>query len=286
MYSGGVGSTGAAGASGSGNTGTGPSVGGSGLTYPACSLGGDVAEPSANQLCAGVPAEAVPGEEGKEALLRAGPGGCRWEPVPAVGAWLWSLSGVAMSAYHFGIGGRSGVPMSGATPSPPRSLLSSMKMQSTEPRPLGAGTVDHVALVDEPIDTAAALAGVRHPAAGAVVLFLGTVRDHSEGKDGVTHLEYEAYREHVEPKISEIVGEARGRWPLLGVSAVHRIGRVEVGEDSVAVAVSASHRAEAFAAGRYVIDELKRRVPIWKKEHWAGGAAWVREDLEHQDHES
>jgi len=113
-------------------------------------------------------------------------------------------------------------------------------------------------------------------------LFLGTVRDHSAGKEGVTHLEYEAYDGVVVAKIAEIVREAHDRWPLDRVAVQHRIGPIAVGESSVAVAVSSGHRAEAFAAARYVIDELKSRVPIWKKEHWPGGAEWVREDLEHR----
>jgi molybdopterin synthase catalytic subunit len=108
-----------------------------------------------------------------------------------------------------------------------------------------------------------------------VVVFLGTVRDHSPGKEGVTHLEYEAYREQVEDKIAEIVDEAGKSWPLLGVVVEHRVGLVEVGESSVGVAVSTAHRAEAFEAARYLIDELKKRAPIWKKEHWPGGAEWV-----------
>ena len=76
-----------------------------------------------------------------------------------------------------------------------------------------------------------------------------------------------------------MVAEARGRWEISRVAAVHRVGWLEVGEISVAVAVGAGHRAEAFAAGRYLIDELKGRAPIWKKEHWPGGCEWVREDL-------
>jgi molybdopterin synthase catalytic subunit len=108
-----------------------------------------------------------------------------------------------------------------------------------------------------------------------VVVFLGTVRDHSPGKEGITHLEYEAYREQVEDKIAEIVDEAGKNWPLLGVVVEHRVGLVDVGESSVGVAVSTAHRAEAFEAARYLIDELKQRAPIWKKEHWPGGAEWV-----------
>lgn len=113
-------------------------------------------------------------------------------------------------------------------------------------------------------------------------MFLGTVRDHSPGKEGVTHLEYEAYDDVVEDKLREVVSEADAKWDLGAVAVVHRVGSLQVGEISVAVAVGAGHRHEAFAAGRYVIDELKARVPIWKKEHWPGGAEWVREDLEHK----
>jgi len=139
-------------------------------------------------------------------------------------------------------------------------------------------TDDHVAVVAEPIDAAAALAFVSAPDCGAVVLFLGTVRDHSPGITGVTHLEYEAYDELVEPKIREVVDEAREKWPIRKAVALHRTGELAVGETSVAVAVSSPHRKDAFAAGRYIIDELKSRAPIWKKEHWPGGAEWVRED--------
>jgi molybdopterin synthase catalytic subunit len=138
-----------------------------------------------------------------------------------------------------------------------------------------------VLVSSEPIDPVALLARVADPASGAAVLFLGTVRDHSAGRQGVTHLEYEAYDEVVESKIGEIVDEARRRWPVRKVAAVHRVGRLDVEEIAVGVAVSSPHRADAFDAGRYVIDELKARVPIWKKEHWPGGAEWVREDLEH-----
>ena len=130
--------------------------------------------------------------------------------------------------------------------------------------------------VSEASINAADLAGmVGDSAAGAVVVFLGTVRDHSPGKEGVTYLEYEAYREQVEAKIGAIVAEAQRSWSLRGVVVEHRVGRVEVGEASVGVAVSSAHRAEAFEAARYLIDELKQRAPIWKKEHWPGGAEWV-----------
>lgn len=137
------------------------------------------------------------------------------------------------------------------------------------------GNVDWVAVFEEPIDPGSLVERVSSASSGATVLFLGTVRDHAPGRAGVTHLEYEAFADHVETKIREIVEEARRRWPIVVVAAVHRIGSLEVGETSVGVAVSTAHRADAFPAARYIIDELKERAPIWKKEHWPGGAEWV-----------
>ncbi|MGH8913526.1 MAG: molybdenum cofactor biosynthesis protein MoaE [Acidimicrobiia bacterium] len=131
-----------------------------------------------------------------------------------------------------------------------------------------------VSVGDDPIDASALVQEVGRPDSGATVLFLGTVRDHSPGKDGVTHLDYEVYVEQVEPKIAEIIEEAAGGWPLLSVVVEHRSGRVDLGETSVAVAVSAAHRADAFAAAQFLIDQLKARAPIWKKEHWPGGSEW------------
>jgi molybdopterin synthase catalytic subunit len=136
---------------------------------------------------------------------------------------------------------------------------------------------DLVVVGPEPIDTAHLIELVGGPSCGAIAMFLGTVRDHSDGKAGVTHLEYEAYDDVVEHKIAEIVAEARDRWRVERVAVIHRVGSLDVGEVSVAVAVGSGHRNEAFLAARYVIDELKVRVPIWKKEHWPGGAEWVRE---------
>lgn len=152
---------------------------------------------------------------------------------------------------------------------------------------MATGTVqrrgpDWVEVTSDPIEPAAVQAHVSAPGCGAIVVFLGTVRDHSEGKFGVTHLEYEAYHGVVEPKLSEIVAEARVKWDVGRVAAVHRVGNLDVGEVSVAVGVGSAHRSEAFEAARYLIDELKRRAPIWKKEHWPGGAEWVREDGSHR----
>lgn len=131
-----------------------------------------------------------------------------------------------------------------------------------------------IALVDQPIDVNALLAEVKHPQAGAVVLFLGTVRDTNQGRH-VEHLEYEAYQKMALREMERVVTEVQQRWPVLGIGIVHRLGHLEVGEISVAIAVSAGHRKEAFEAGRFAIDTLKQTVPIWKKEVWEGGAVWV-----------
>lgn len=129
---------------------------------------------------------------------------------------------------------------------------------------------------EDAIDAAVLVSEVGRADSGATVLFLGTVRDHSNGRDGVTHLEYEVYEQFVESKIEEVVAEAKGKWPILAVAVEHRSGEVMLGEASVAVAVATAHRKDAFAAGEYIIDELKARAPIWKKEHRPGGAEWSR----------
>ena len=135
----------------------------------------------------------------------------------------------------------------------------------------------HVSVSDEPIDAAEMLRFVADGSAGCTVLFTGTVRNHSPGRDGVSKLEYEAYGSVVEDKIADIVADAMEQWPLIKVAAVHRTGSLDIGESAVMVAVSSAHRADAFPAARFVIDELKSRAPIWKKEHWPGGAEWVEE---------
>ena len=137
------------------------------------------------------------------------------------------------------------------------------------------GVRSRVAIQPERIDPAALLAEVANPEAGAVVLFLGTARNHSEGKLGITHLEYEAYSEAVVAKIEELVAQAGSKWQLMATVVEHRVGDVAVGHPSVAVAVAAVHRDAAFEAGRFLIDELKAKAPIWKKEHWPGGGEWV-----------
>jgi molybdopterin synthase catalytic subunit len=109
---------------------------------------------------------------------------------------------------------------------------------------------------------------------GALCLFVGVVRDHNAGRR-VRYLEYEAYEEMALAQLAEIEDEVRRRWPVSDVRLEHRLGRLEIGEASVAVAVSSPHRAEAFAACRHAIDTLKQRVPIWKKEFYTDGSAWI-----------
>jgi molybdopterin synthase catalytic subunit len=143
------------------------------------------------------------------------------------------------------------------------------------PAPGTAGDGTWVGLTDEPLPTAEAASWAVRPGCGAVVTFAGTVRDHAEGRPGVSRLEYEAYEEQVAPRLAAIAAEARALWDDLGaIALLHRTGVLDVGEASVLVAVSAPHRGAAFDAARYCIDELKRRVPIWKRETWDGGEAW------------
>jgi molybdopterin synthase catalytic subunit len=137
-----------------------------------------------------------------------------------------------------------------------------------------------IQLTDAPIDSAAILAAVNSPSAGAVVLFLGTARQWT-GERETLRLDYECYPDMARQKLEELEAEARRRWPLVECALVHRVGRIELGEASVAVAVSAPHRDAAFEAGKWLIDTLKEVVPIWKQEHWADGATeWVHPGAE------
>ncbi len=132
-----------------------------------------------------------------------------------------------------------------------------------------------VRLTREPIDHAALTEAVRRAGCGAVVTFLGTVRDLT-GDEVTVALDYEAYPPMAEAKMAEIEIDVRARWPVGDVALVHRLGRLEVGNISVAVAVSCPHRGQAFEACRHAIDRLKELVPIWKRENWADGRTeWV-----------
>lgn len=129
-------------------------------------------------------------------------------------------------------------------------------------------------VTEQTIDTGALLAAVGDPAAGGTTLFVGTTRDENDGRV-VERLEYEAYEAMAVEEMRRIGDEIARRWQVVAVSMVHRVGVVPVGQASVAVAVSAAHREEAFAACRYGIDTLKATVPIWKKEYYRGGEHWV-----------
>lgn len=130
-------------------------------------------------------------------------------------------------------------------------------------------------IVREPIDAAALLREAVSPSDGAALLFWGVVRNENEGRP-VAHLEYQAYAEMAELEMRRIADEARERWGTGAVHLVHRVGKLEVGEASVAIVVASPHRAEAYEASRYVIEELKRRVPVWKREGYLDGVSeWV-----------
>lgn len=135
-------------------------------------------------------------------------------------------------------------------------------------------------LVTSPIDNAAVLAHVSSPEAGAVVLFLGTTRQFTGERETVS-LDYECYADMARAKLAELELEARQKWPILECAIVHRVGHLEIGEASVAVAVSTAHRKPAFEAGQWLIDTLKEVVPIWKQENWSDGTSqWVHPGLE------
>lgn len=132
-----------------------------------------------------------------------------------------------------------------------------------------------ICLTQLPIDYTALVESVRSSQAGAVVLFLGTVREFTVGRQTLA-LDYEAYPGMAEAKLAELEAQAREKWPIDRVGIVHRLGHLELGEISVAVAVSCPHREQAFQAGQYLIDELKVTVPIWKRENWGDGTKeWV-----------
>lgn len=137
-----------------------------------------------------------------------------------------------------------------------------------------ASTIGTITIGREPIDIAALEREVAGPAAGAVVSFTGTTRRDNAGRK-VLRLEYEAYEPMALSEMRKLAAEAAKRWKLVRIAIAHRIGVVEIGETSVAIAVSAAHRGEAFEACRFAIDRLKETVPIWKKEHFEGGEVWI-----------
>jgi molybdopterin synthase catalytic subunit len=130
-----------------------------------------------------------------------------------------------------------------------------------------------------PIDPAKVLASVMDDSAGGLVLFLGTVRNTNRGRT-VSAIDYEAYKLMAEQRIEKLAKEVRKKWPVKAVTLIHREGTLKVGEVSVAVAVSAVHRAEAFEAARFAIDRIKKSLPIWKHEILKGGErVWLEETV-------
>ena len=133
-------------------------------------------------------------------------------------------------------------------------------------------------ITSEAIELGDVIHAVEAGDAGAIVHFLGVVRNNTEGRE-VSYLEYEAYPPMAEKKMAEIAQEVQEKWGLDRVAMIHRVGRLEIGEVSVAVAVASPHRKEAFEACHYAMNRLKQVVPIWKREVWADGEEeWVKPD--------
>jgi len=140
-------------------------------------------------------------------------------------------------------------------------------------------TPDYISIIDQPIDYTAITERVRSNECGAVVLFMGTVREMTAGRQTVA-LDYEAYPEMAHQTLQQLITEARTQWPVHAVAIEHRVGHLALGEISVAIAVSSPHRKQAFEAGRFLIDRLKEIVPIWKKENWSDGTSeWEHKEI-------
>ena len=131
------------------------------------------------------------------------------------------------------------------------------------------------AIVDGPIDVGALIAGAQRPDCGAIATFVGTTRVDESGGASVEHLEYEAYRPMADRKLEEIGAEIEASYDVRHVSIVHRLGRVDPGEASVAIVVASPRRGPAFEASRFAIERIKEVVPIWKREVWSDGYVWV-----------
>ena len=142
--------------------------------------------------------------------------------------------------------------------------------------PTGGGTPIEpiIQLTREPLNRDALVTAVSHPSVGGIVVFEGVVRDNARGKQ-VHYLEYDLYEEMAIEQIRTIIAQAQRRWGVEHVVVAHRFGRLEIGEACVIIVVASPHRGEAFDACRYIIDTLKRTVPIWKKEVTTDGEAWV-----------
>jgi len=131
-----------------------------------------------------------------------------------------------------------------------------------------------IRLIQEAVDSGEALQEVRHPSCGAVALFEGNIREQNEGRQ-VLALEYEVYERLFHAELRRIFAEAKERWSFYKVALIQRVGRLEIGETGIVLAVSAPHRREALEACAYIIEEFKRRAPVWKREHYPEGSEWV-----------
>ena len=129
-------------------------------------------------------------------------------------------------------------------------------------------------VTQQPIDMQKLIDDVTDPEAGAIATFIGTTRNHNEGRK-VLALDYEAYPEMAEKELTRIGAVAAKCWPICRMAILHRLGPVRIGEASVVIAVSSAHRDAAFAACRFAIEEIKKTVPIWKKEVFEGGEVWI-----------
>jgi MoaE-MoaD fusion protein len=140
--------------------------------------------------------------------------------------------------------------------------------------PLSSSAAGEVRIVREPIGTQSLLAALKHSEDGAAVVFEGVVRDNTRGRRTL-YLVYEAYEAMALKQMGGLATEARERFAVRAISIVHRLGRLEIGETSVLIVVASAHRGAAFEAGRWIIDTLKKTVPIWKKEYFEDGAIWA-----------
>jgi molybdopterin synthase catalytic subunit/molybdopterin converting factor small subunit len=145
----------------------------------------------------------------------------------------------------------------------------------------GGAPVRLFRVTDQPLDARETEAAVRDPSCGAVISFTGEVRDSARGQD-VTALDYEAYAEAAERMMGSIADEIEQQFGVDRIAIVHRVGMLSPGDASVVISVAAPHRDEAFRAARHAIERLKQIVPIWKKEHYAGGATWIGSEADYQ----
>lgn len=131
-----------------------------------------------------------------------------------------------------------------------------------------------IRVTPDELDTAEAIQAVGSPAAGAINVFLGVVRDNNLGHK-VQYLEYDAYPSMAEKVMRDLAEAAKGQFGLEDCAVLHRTGRLEIGEASLLIAVSCGHRAASFEAGHWLVNEIKKKVPVWKKEVWEDGEAWI-----------